>query len=136
MLILWAILGVVTLYCTSKGALHNTFESSGLTPYIQTDYDIIHQAKVLLKTLPIKVTTKWVKGHSTATKSPYKRNSTFSPILRQRPLPYTPTQSTLPHIFPYHLQVTKLDFCLTTLSSHPSCITYFPCNCMPFPPEA
>ncbi len=71
-----------------------------------------------------------------ATKSPYKRISAFSTILWQGPLPYIPTQSTLPHIFPYHLQITQLDYCLTTLSSHPSCITYFLCNCMALPPEA
>jgi len=41
-----------------------------------------------------------------------------------------------PHIFPYHLQITQLDYYLTTLSSHPSCITYFLCNCMALPPEA
>lgn len=60
--------GSVDVYCDSKGALRNTFDKiyEGLSPYVQADYDIINQAKCLLKTLHFKVNAKWVKGHSTA----------------------------------------------------------------------
>jgi ribonuclease HI len=62
--------GSITLYCDHKGAIRNVFhkEKLGITPFTASDYDIIHLAKQILKSLPVKITAQWVKGHSTAKK--------------------------------------------------------------------
>jgi len=55
----------MTLYCDNKGALKNAFQPipAGITPYFNTDHDLVELAQSLLQILPIIVTTAWVKGH-------------------------------------------------------------------------
>jgi len=57
----------MTLYCDNKGALNNAFKviKPGITPYFNTDHDLIELAQALLTLIPIVVSTSWVKGHYT-----------------------------------------------------------------------
>lgn len=66
----WLLTGNITLYCDHKGAIGNVFhkERLGITPFTESDYDIIQLVKQILKSLPVKLTAQWVKGHSTAKK--------------------------------------------------------------------
>jgi ribonuclease HI len=59
------------IYCDNKSAIKNVFKKNyrSLTVCLDTDYDIIRQAKILLHQLPIKVKAEWVKGFSTAKKT-------------------------------------------------------------------
>jgi hypothetical protein len=63
----WILTGNVTLYCDHKGAICNVFIRRNLvSPFMKSDYDIIHLTKQILKSLPVKLTGQWVNGHSTA----------------------------------------------------------------------
>jgi hypothetical protein len=57
--------GGMTLYCDNKGALCNAFKpiKPGVTPYFQTDHDLLEVAQSLMTLLPITIATQWVKGH-------------------------------------------------------------------------
>jgi ribonuclease HI len=59
--------GAMTLYCDNKGAPNNAFKGikPGITPYFNTDHDLIDLAQALLTLIPIVVSTSWVKGHYT-----------------------------------------------------------------------
>jgi len=57
--------GAMKLYCDNKGALTNAFKPirPGITPYLNTDHDMIEVTQSLIKLIPIVITTQWVKGH-------------------------------------------------------------------------
>jgi len=57
--------GGMTLYCDNKGALQNAFKpiKPGVTPYFNTDHDLLEVAQALLPLIPIVISTSWVKGH-------------------------------------------------------------------------
>ena len=60
--------GSLILYCASKSALRNFCKRmyKGLSPFQYSVFDLIKTTQHLLEHLPIKVTAKWVKGHSTS----------------------------------------------------------------------
>ena len=53
------------LYCDNKEALKNAFSpiKEGITPYFNTDHDLVEVAQSLLQLLPITIGHEWVKGH-------------------------------------------------------------------------
>lgn len=58
--------GQVRLYCDNKSALENVFEETpkrGIYPLLAIDYDLLVLAKDMLRSLPIKVSWNWGKGH-------------------------------------------------------------------------
>jgi len=57
----------MTLYCDNKGALNNAFKviKPGISPYFNTDHDLIELAQALVTLIPIVISTSWVKGHYT-----------------------------------------------------------------------
>jgi hypothetical protein len=64
--------GEVTLFCDSKGVIQSAYHKyhTGISQCLQSDFDIIHLIRMTLQRLHIKLSIKWVKGHSTsATKS-------------------------------------------------------------------
>jgi hypothetical protein len=57
--------GKLRYYCDNKGVLTNVFSplAPGLAPYLQTDADLVMEAKRLLGIIPITILAEWVKGH-------------------------------------------------------------------------
>jgi hypothetical protein len=57
--------GKVTLFCDNKGAVSSSFKQAipGISPFLSSDYDLIHLAKHLIAITPITVAGEWVKGH-------------------------------------------------------------------------
>jgi hypothetical protein len=59
--------GKITIYCNNNSTLTNVFRClySGIGPFLYADSDLVQVAILLLRELPMKVLTQWVKGHST-----------------------------------------------------------------------
>jgi hypothetical protein len=57
--------GLVLCYCDSKGVLNNIYKKCqrGITPFLNTDYDLVHLCHTLLADIPIEIRGEWVKGH-------------------------------------------------------------------------
>jgi hypothetical protein len=57
--------GAAKSYCDNKGALNNAFSpiKKGITPYFNTNHDLVEVAQSLLQLLPIAISNEWVKGH-------------------------------------------------------------------------
>jgi hypothetical protein len=64
------------LYCDNKGGLTNAFKPirPGITPYLNTNHDMIEVTQSLIKLIPIVITTQWVKGHYSDKKRQYKHD--------------------------------------------------------------
>lgn len=58
----------ITIYCNNNSTLTNVFRRlySGIGQFLYADSDLVQVAILLLREIPIKVLTQWVKGHSTA----------------------------------------------------------------------
>ena len=58
--------GKVSIFCNNKGAIRNVFHHQllGISQFLHTDADLIMAAKDIIKLLPIKIDTRWLKGHS------------------------------------------------------------------------
>jgi len=58
--------GTVICYCNNKGAVWNVHWPIhlGITPYIDTDHDIIQATASLLHLIPVTIMGEWVKGHT------------------------------------------------------------------------
>jgi hypothetical protein len=60
--------GKLLLYCDNKGALQNVFHSKGkpgITPFMDTDSELVEAARLLVSSIPITIMAEWVKGHKT-----------------------------------------------------------------------
>lgn len=58
--------GQCTIYCDNSAALNNVFKPSldaGIYPLLESDYDLLGVARLLLSELPITIKHEWVKGH-------------------------------------------------------------------------
>jgi hypothetical protein len=68
--------GAAKLYCDNKGALKNAFSpiKEGITPYFNTDHDLVEVAQSLLQLLPIALGHEWVKGHYKGTNKQYQHH--------------------------------------------------------------
>ena len=57
--------GLVLCYCDSKGVLNNIYKKCqrGITPFLNTDYDLVPLCHTLLADIPIEIRGEWVKGH-------------------------------------------------------------------------
>ena len=66
----------MTYYCDNKGVLRNVFNltAPGIAPYLQTDADLVMEAKRLLGIIPITIITEWVKGHYNGPDRAYKHD--------------------------------------------------------------
>jgi hypothetical protein len=66
--------GQAKCYCDNKGAVTNTFapRQRGITPFLNTDYDLIHLAQGLVQIIPVTIIGEWVKGHYTGPQREYK----------------------------------------------------------------
>ena len=55
----------MTLYYDNKGALKNAFKQikPGVTPYFNTNHDLIEVAQALITLIPIVISTSLVKEH-------------------------------------------------------------------------
>jgi hypothetical protein len=60
-------IGKFHLFCDNKGALKMAFKPMevGITPYLNSDHDLVELIRSLIDLLPITVTYEWVKGHYT-----------------------------------------------------------------------
>ena len=60
--------GGMTIYCDSKKALCNVFQTqyTGISPFLDPDFDLIIVAKNLLQNIPIVICNEWVEHHSTS----------------------------------------------------------------------
>jgi hypothetical protein len=69
-------MGTAKLYCDNKGALKNAFSpiKEGITPYFNTDHDLVEVAQALLKLLPIALSNEWVKGHYNGNQRQYQHD--------------------------------------------------------------
>jgi hypothetical protein len=63
-------------HCENKGVLTNVFSPTapGITPYLQTDADLVMKAKCLLNAIPITILVEWVKGHYNGKDREYKHD--------------------------------------------------------------
>jgi len=68
--------GAMTLYCDNRGALKNAFSpiKAGITPYFNTDHDLVEVAQALLLLIPVAISTSWVKGHYTGADRQYQHD--------------------------------------------------------------
>jgi hypothetical protein len=68
--------GKVTYYCDNNGVLKNVFSitAPGISPYLQTDADLVMEAKRPIDILPITIIAEWVKGHYNGKDREYKHN--------------------------------------------------------------
>jgi hypothetical protein len=57
--------GKMKYHCDNKGVLTNVFSPTppGITPYLQTDADLVMEAKHLFNAIPVTILVGWVKGH-------------------------------------------------------------------------
>jgi hypothetical protein len=64
----------VIIYCDNKGALNNTYHQPklGLTPFFNTDYDLLEVAYDLLSQTPLALESTWVKGHYIGKRQEFK----------------------------------------------------------------
>ena len=59
--------GKAILFCDNKGAINKSFTPSqkGISPFLTSDYDLIHLIINLLAVLPVYFLGEWMKGHYT-----------------------------------------------------------------------
>lgn len=71
--------GNFKLYCNNKGALKNAFSPipSGITPYLQTDHNLMELICSTLAVMPFIVSHEWVKGHYTGKKKELKHHLNY-----------------------------------------------------------
>jgi hypothetical protein len=64
----------VKYYCDNKGVTANVFSHTapGITPYLQTDADLVMEAKRLISIAPVTILAEWVTGHFTGKDKEYK----------------------------------------------------------------
>jgi len=57
--------GQAQLFCDNRGAISKAFQHStlGITPFLTTDFDLLHLIQQLIQALPITANGSWVKGH-------------------------------------------------------------------------
>jgi hypothetical protein len=57
--------GKAILYCDNKGTVQNVHHKqySGITPYFNTNHDLVEIAQCLLCACPLVITGEWVKGN-------------------------------------------------------------------------
>jgi hypothetical protein len=55
--------GTAKIFCDNKGALRNAFHEpkAGITPYFDTDYDMVTLAQSLIQVIPVTISSEWVK---------------------------------------------------------------------------
>ena len=66
--------GKVKYYCDNRGVIANVFSNTlpGISPFLNTDYDLVLVAKTLLHLIPVSVAAEWVKGHYTGKDKEFK----------------------------------------------------------------
>jgi hypothetical protein len=57
--------GKMKYHCDNRGVLTNVFSTTtpGIAPYLQTDADLVMEAKHHLEAIPIMILVEWIKGH-------------------------------------------------------------------------
>jgi hypothetical protein len=57
--------GKVSYYCDNKGVISNIFShrTPSITQFLQTDSDLVMEARHLLTLIPVTILASWVKGH-------------------------------------------------------------------------
>jgi hypothetical protein len=68
--------GAIRVYCDNKSALSKTVKVAplGITPFLTTDYDLIHLIRIYVSLLPITLYGEWVKGHYSGERREYKHD--------------------------------------------------------------